>query len=399
MGDHVYGAGAFLFPTFKSVFTLAAGFGGSRAFAVRAFQRVARECGDKIVTHIDRVLRQDILVLDGGTGTEAQRAHGFKLTSPLWSSVILRESLETAKDIARAFIRAGAEIVETATFRSNPDAYAQAGLSQKESWRDTVNAAKKAREAVAELNSSTLVAGSIAPMRDCYDGKNIPSAPLMRENHFHQARALQAGGADLLIFETVPTLREAKIMVQAGANVAMPFILSFTVGDEGRLLDGTLLSKAARETGHKNRVAVGVNCAKIEDAEKAVRELLASGYRGTVAIYPNGISENEGPSRKGNGDEGWTFSPERVAAAETFTGKALELVKLVRDAGNKVIIGGCCGVTPLEVSMLAEALSKPFQRPDFKEAAREVASPSLQLKEACCPRHSGQQTAFACAAA
>jgi len=334
------------------------------------------------------IFKKPIIVIDGGTGTELQRVHGLSLTAPLWSSVALRLNIEAVREVHRAFLEAGAEIVETATFRSNPESYAQAGLSREDSWRDTVLAAHLARESVDEINSKALVAGSIAPVSDSYKTDLAPRE-VMRDNHLTQALALKEGGVDLLMLETVPTLEEASYMVEAATEVELPFIITFTVGQDGRLLDGNSLSKAAQTTEHENRVAIGVNCSKIEDAGVAVQELLDSGYPGAVAIYANGISEDEGPQQGGSDDLGWRFSEgaRREAAAQKFVQATLKLVGLIRENGNNVIVGGCCGITHDEIALLSKESARNF--PDYLSTAREISTsfPTARLSGTCCPSH------------
>lgn len=349
----------------------------------------------------DFILNKSVIVLDGGTGTELGRSYGFALTAPRWSSAALREDIGAVVGVHTAYLNAGAQIITTATFRSNISAYLQDGLTAVDSWHDTVLAVKLAKQAIAETGSTALVAGSMAPILDCY-GTELPPRAIMKRDHQAQAAALVAGGADFLVHETVPTITEAKVMAEASEKVGAKFAVNFTVGNDGRLLDGSLLSEAARATASENRIAVGVNCSRIGDAALAIHELLASGYAGTVMLYPNGISEAEGPDVGGEiGNElGWNFSTglDRANAAARFVEAALALVDHVQAHGNKIIIGGCCGVTPVEIRALADELAKP--RAAIGHYAHHIEpvagygvepKPRAHAHDGCCHHHRGDR--------
>ena len=339
----------------------------------------------------DFIAQNPVIILDGGTGTELQRVHDMKLVAPLWSSEALRSKPNALLAVHTSYLNAGAQIITTGTFRANITAHEAVGLSAETSWQDTVYAATIAKRAVAETGSQALIAGSIAPVYDCYDTK-LPSDAEMRRNHYQQAEAL-VHFTDLLLFETVPTLTEAKIMVEASERVNATFALSFMVGKDGRLLDGTLLSEASQATATENRVAVGVNCSRFEDAKLAVHELMASGYQGTLIVYPNGISETEGPNIDPNNvDLDWKFDPEldrSVSYDRRFVEAAAELVADVRSKGSNIIIGGCCGVTHVEIEKLAEELLGRRSTELRQVAVTLDGETTLHPTGGCCPHHHG----------
>ena len=340
------------------------------------------------------ILNNPVIVLDGGTGTELQRSHGFQLTAPLWSSEALTVNPAAVRDVHEAYLNAGAQIITTATFRSGTSAYELAGRTAGDARSDTILAVTLARQAIARTDAVALVAGSIAPIFDCY-GTELPSLAVMKRDHFAQAEALVAGGVDFILLETVPTITEAKIMVAACEQQNAPFAVSFTVGNDGRLLDKSLLSEAARATESENRIAIGVNCSRIGDAALAVDELIGTGYKGAIILYPNGISDTEGPDEVGKiGNElGWKFGEglTRDQAAERFVEAAIRLVQHAHGNGNQVIIGGCCGVTPVEIRALADELAGARRHSRFEAvdttAHAEPAFAGSPHDGACCPQH------------
>ncbi len=116
------------------------------------------------------------LILDGAMGTELQR-RGANTLLPLWSAEALVLSPALVRQIHEEYIRAGADIITANTFRTTRRTFVRTGLPDR-SQRLTTTAlslARQAREAFRDRD--ILVAGSIAPLEDCYRPELVPPQP------------------------------------------------------------------------------------------------------------------------------------------------------------------------------------------------------------------------------
>ena len=344
----------------------------------------------EVFAKFDAFIKQGVAVTDGGTGTTLQ-LHGYDLNQlqGLWSSGAPIKAPHLVKAVHRDFINAGANLVMTASFRSKPTDFEAAGLPAEDSLSASRKAVQLALES-ARTSSGILVAASISPIKDCYSGET-PSDEIMKNIHDHQARVMANAGAHLIISETVGAKIEAEYMQSANAKTGLPFIISCTVDDTGKLPDGSSLAEVEEATRHPNRVAFGVNCSKLGPATEAVHQLLESGYKDTVIFYPNNFTAKEGP---GEGLS-WIFGDDKVraAAATNFVDISMRVVEKIRANGNRVIVGGCCGTTPVEISALAKRAAADH---GYRSAALEITAHAAKpqdrtfhahLHGRCCPHH------------
>lgn len=155
-----------------------------------------------------RLATTDVLLLDGATGTELHR-RGVPTTLPLWSAVGLIERPDVVRAIHADYAQAGADIIVANTFRTTRRTLRRAG------WEGDVVALNNlacglAREVAAEGRPGTLVAGSIAPLEDCYSPWLSPPFTQALTEHREQAQLLAAAGVDVLMVETMPLAAEAE---------------------------------------------------------------------------------------------------------------------------------------------------------------------------------------------
>jgi S-methylmethionine-dependent homocysteine/selenocysteine methylase len=185
------------------------------------------------------------------------------------------------------------------------------------------------------------IGGSFAPLEDCYRPDLVPDAATLTCEHFQMAGWLAEEGVDFLLPETINALSEACIMAKAAASTGLPFLISFVVDSEGRLLDGTPIAKAVAETNYPTRIGVALNCRPIDILDTAFKQLSAT-YKGSIALYPNGFGHPH--------DElGWTFE-NNDDSIDKFVATALKW-----HAAGARFIGGCCGTTPDYIRKLAAA--------------------------------------------
>lgn len=290
---------------------------------------------------IERRLAAGPLVLDGATGTELER-RGVNTAPPLWSARALFDCPGTLAAIHAEYIGAGVDILTANTFRTNVRALRAAG---REAAGEELNrrAVEIARQATERHDRRALVAGSIAPVEDCYTPARVPSEDTLRREHQQMVTWLVAAGVDLVWIETMNTLREARIAAGAAAECDVPFVVSFVAAESGSVLGGAPVEEAVREIVALEPLAIGLNCVP---------------PAGLTAILPRLRAATELPlvayGHIGNAEPipGWATCQPEVTPTE-YAAEVRRWLKLgVR------IVGGCCGTTPAHVRAVREVVDK-----------------------------------------
>ena len=280
------------------------------------------------------------LLLDGAMGTELDR-RGVRTYLPLWSALGLIERPDVVREIHRDYAEAGAEILTTNTFRTTRRTLTHAGRDPNEVEDLNALAVRLAREGAADGGGDVLVAGSIAPLEDCYSPELSPDPEFAYAEHREQATLLAEAGADFLMIETMPLIAEAEAAARAALETGLEVTVGFVVGVDGRLLSGETLDDAAGALGRYPVAALFVNCSAPPVISNGVRALAALTER-PVGGYANlgAVEETVGWSA----DQ--SFTDERYAA----------IARSWVDAGAQ-IVGGCCGTRPEHIAALRTALN------------------------------------------
>lgn len=278
--------------------------------------------------HSDRC-PMSVLLLDGPVGTMLNRM-GLPTPPPGWSAGAITTAPGAILDVHRAYARAGACVHTANTFRTQPRHF-------PESWRSLLGVAVSlARQGCAP---GQVVAGSVAPLLDCYSPWLSPPDP--GPEHAQVARALAEEGVDLLLVETFPHTGEALVAAEQALATGLPTWLSFTPGPEGDLLSPVEVVAAARRAAALGVEAVLVNCLP---ANRALEWLLP--LRQALPDLPVGIYANAGHPTEGLG---WEADP--ALAGEAYAALAVGWV----EAGAE-IVGSCCGTGPETIAALRAAL-------------------------------------------
>jgi S-methylmethionine-dependent homocysteine/selenocysteine methylase len=275
------------------------------------------------------------LILDGAMGTELQR-RGADTGLPLWSARALVEAPEIVLQIHRDHLGAGADILTANTFRTTRRTFRRAALpdNSPEYTRLALELARRA--AAGATDRPVLIAGSIAPLEDCYRPDLVPPDAELQEEHGEQARRLAAAGVDLLLLETMGTVREARFAAAAASETGKDFIVSFLCDREGRLFGGEPLHQAIMAVTPFHPVALSINCVPARCVLPAIRQLKS----GTP--LPWGIYANTGVAGQ---EQAASITPD----VEPEEYGRLALGWLHQGAS---FIGGCCGTTSQHIAVL-----------------------------------------------
>ena len=281
------------------------------------------------------LLRGRPLLLDAALGTELAR-RGAPAAPPLWSARAVLERPEAVLALHRENVAAGADVLTAATFRTQP---ALLGEGAREATRRAVALACEA----AAARPGVLVAGSIAPVADCWRPDLVPADAVLERLHALHAEALADAGADLLLLETFGTAREWRAAARAVGRTGLPVVACAATRDDGALLSGEPLAEAARALLDLPDApsAVGVNCVPARRLAASLAPLAGALPSLPLAAYGNtGLPLDEA---RGLFEE--PISPEEYAST------ALSWVAL-----GARLVGGCCGTGAPHAAALAGRL-------------------------------------------
>ena len=323
--------------------------------------------------NIQSELEKRILILDGAMGTMLQRYNfseedfrgerfkDYHLFLKGNNDLLSLTQPQAIAEVHRAYLEAGADILETNTFSGTTIAMADYDMQDLvyELNYESAKIAKKVADEFTALNPSKprFVAGSIGPTNKTASLSPDVNRPEFRGVTFDELRiaykqqteALMDGGIDIILVETIFDTLNAKAALFAidevfeERNIHLPIMVSGTITDaSGRTLSGQTVEAFLISISHIPLLSVGFNCALGADQLKPYLKRLSENTHFFVSAYPNaGL-----PNAFGEYDQ---------------TAKEMqELIKEYLEEGLINIIGGCCGTTPEHIKLMAE-IAEQFQ--------------------------------------
>ena len=293
----------------------------------------------------ERLRQGSPLLLDAAMGSDLDR-RGLATTLPLWSARGVLDRPDLVRQIHIDNLDAGADIVTTDTFRTTARTLRKAGRDPARAQELDTLAVQLAQEARAAAGRpETFVAGSIAPLEDCYRPTFDTPPQIAFAEHRAQARNLTAAGVDLIMVETMPTATEARIALQAAVETGLTSTIGFVcaapqAGEPVRLLSGETLSAAVAHVQDLDPVAIFVNCAAPAVITAALQALAP------ITATPLGAYANVGHV---NDEVGW--SPDGGVSGPNYAAHAREWLAL-----GARIVGGCCGTHPVHTAAMRQMI-------------------------------------------
>lgn len=321
-------------------------------------------------------LRRGPLLADGAMGT-VLLASGARVEQCL--DALNLEQPDWVRDIHLAYIRAGAEVIQTNTFGASAprlEEYGFAGQVRDINFRGV----KLAREAREISGKSVWLAGTIGPLgRRARRGDELRT-DVAEAAFAEQMAALWEAGADLLILETFSDLPELLVALrQARATTDLPVVAEVTFGNDGVTGDGSIPADVAHALAAAGADVAGVNCslgpARLLDF---VSEMRAAEPELPLSAMPNaGLPYRSGARM---------IYP---TAPHYFAERTPQFL-----AQGVVLVGGCCGTTPSHIASMREALDDAIGRPHDREDLAplpmvRVSSPGVTFSEEDAPEPTG----------
>ena len=271
-----------------------------------------------------------VRLLDGAMGTELMRA-GLDLRLPIWSGNVNLTHPDYVRKIHEAYLTAGADILTTNTFRTTPRAYRNNGYEEHEarqiSHKSLERAVELARQAAGD---DIIVAGSIAPLEDCYQPELFPGIEFAQREFRELAIWLQDTGVDIILFETMGSWPEIKTAISVTVDLHLPRWLSLILKNGNTLLDGTDLANILSNIKDYGIEMVLLNCNLCSVTADAV-DFLLTNWKGPWGVYPNVGAAM--PTKEG--------VLEKKLTIKEFANE----INIYLNSGAKVV-GACCGSNP-----------------------------------------------------
>ena len=303
---------------------------------------------------LDRLKAGDVLLMDGGTGSEIQRrgvdvlrgAETNKLMA--WSATANIDNADVVQQVHQDYLRVGADIIISNNFWTTP--YAMGLIGLRDRWREYAGAAAdNAIMARAAGNPEAYVAGGIAAptvsARTESDASDVEQmgADAFREEFVGPARLLADAGADAILAEYVGYIEDCVAAVDGCAEAGVPVFLGVRhIQRDGRMqYDESLVDLAAALKGHPVDVVL-IMCTDPE-ATSVGLPILRDAFDGPVGVYPNigynptgPLATKPQPTKSGPDIlQTGQYPPSRLA---DFAGEWKEM--------GAQIIGGCCATGP-----------------------------------------------------
>lgn len=310
------------------------------------------------MTPRDQLDLTGLCILDGGLATELERA-GCDLSSPLWSGEVLRTQPEEVLAVHRSYLEAGADCLLTASYQLSTIGFREIGLTAddaRSAIQQSVALAERARRDYAEdeiaagrKSRRVWIAGSLGAYgavlhngAEFHGRYGIGHAGLVV---FHAERidAIRETNADFLAFETIPSLEEAKAILDALASFpTLAAYISFTCRDDSHTGHGEPIEDCALLLESQPQIfGIGINCTAPVHILPLIHKIRTVSAK-RIAVYPN---------------SGEIWMPETRSWSGTADPHAFgNMARDWRKAGADWI-GGCCRTSPDHIKAVAKSIA------------------------------------------
>jgi methionine synthase I (cobalamin-dependent) len=295
----------------------------------------------------ERLARGGTVVLDGGIGTEILRR------DVTWADHQVLDRPTVVRAIHRDYVEAGADVISTNTFQLTRRAlynhFRDDAHRQQVGARDLEDRVERLLRAAARLAVETrdaaangrpvAVAGAITTLEWCFRPDLAPTPAQARSEYVETIGTLADAGCDLVLIETVNSVSEARVALEAANEVGLPCWMAFAPTENGKLFTGETLAEAEAALAPLGVDVILVNCAPPDDCRAGLVEM-AKVRSGPKGLYPH-VGRFDPPE--------WLFTEEYPPDRYAEEARAWQGL-------GATVIGGCCGTTPDTIAAVVKAL-------------------------------------------
>ena len=292
-----------------------------------------------------RLANNEVILIDGGTGTELER-RDVPMVEGAWCAAACLTHSDVVREVHEAYIQTGAEVIIANTYASSRHLLAQAGLDEHFERLNTVavELALEARDNVA--SKPVIVAGSISTsqMRG-----SQPPVEVARANYLEQARIQAAAGVDMFILEMMRDITHTQLVLDAVNETGLPVWLGYSCkikdknedqeGEVWLVRENVRLVDALQAIQGQPIELIVIMHTQTEDID-ACLDVLQANWDGPIGVYAH-----SGTFIHPNWQFIDTISPDAYAEA---------CIRWVKRGVQ--VIGGCCGIGPEHIELLQQRL-------------------------------------------
>ena len=311
-------------------------------------------------TIVDRLSNGEMLLLDGGTGSELQRRGADVLKEAedrlkAWSATANIEYADVVQQVHSDYLRVGADIIISNNFWTTPTRLEKIG--ERENWRKYATAAiRNAVQARDAMDTGAYVAGGIAapslqgglpPAHNPISDTQQLGVEAYQKEWSDHAKLLADEGADVMLPEYVGFIEDCVVAVDGCAEAGLPVILGVRhIMEDGMMNYGESLTDLARALEGHTVDAVLIMCSNPENVSKGL-PILREAFAGPVGAYPNLGYNPTGPIANAPmlTNQKPSAGEDILQNAEYYPTRMAEFTAEWKGMGAQ-IIGGCCASGP-----------------------------------------------------
>ena len=287
-----------------------------------------------------------IKLLDGSMSFPLEQL-GYNLKNKLWTGMALISDPDIIKNIHKDYINAGADYISTSTYQVSYDRLQNMGYQSSEIKKVFQKSVDLVKEAIKESRSKKeiKIVGSFGPFASYdpnaseYVGKYNSTDDEIKNFHLNNINIIEETDLDIILYETIPCLREIKILSKILSQTNKEIWISITCNENIEFRDGSSFKEACKIISQIEQITtLGINCFSPLLVEKALKELKKYSNKKTL-VYPNS-GEKYNPK-----DKYWSGKNE-------FNNLMIKnWLSLSPD-----IIGGCCRVGYNNIKKMREEI-------------------------------------------
>jgi len=287
-----------------------------------------------------------IKLLDGSMSFPLEQL-GYNLKNKLWTGMALISDPDIIKNIHKDYINAGADYISTSTYQVSYDRLQNMGYQSSEIKKVFQKSVDLVKEAIKESRSKKeiKIVGSFGPFASYdpnaseYVGKYNSTDDEIKNFHLNNINIIEETDLDIILYETIPCLREIEILSKVLSQTNKEIWISITCNENIEFRDGSSFKEACKIISQIEQITtMGINCFSPLLVEKALKELKKYSNKKTL-VYPNS-GEKYNPK-----DKYWSGKNE-------FNNLMIKnWLSLSPD-----IIGGCCRVGYNNIKKMREEI-------------------------------------------